>query len=189
MQKILLTLMSMALVMLPGMALSTQLIINGGFETGNFFGWTQSGDTTFTQVDTGSAHSGSYAAEFGPIGELGFISQNLPTIAGETYDLRFWLHNRSGTPTNEYQVYWGGVLRTDITNSAAFPYIELSFLNLTAPSSPTELKFGFRHDPSWFDLDDVSVTGPAIPEPTTILLIGSGLIGLAGYGRKKFFKK
>ena len=46
-----------------------------------------------------------------------------------------------------------------------------------------------------FDKVDISLAGSGgvgfapVPEPATILLIGTGLLGLAGIGRKKFLKK
>src|SRR5712692_4697446 len=69
------------------------LVVNCGFETGVFAPWIQSGDTSFSTVNT-TPHSGDLAADMGPIDALGFLTQNIPTTgANQAYTLSYWLAN------------------------------------------------------------------------------------------------
>jgi hypothetical protein len=166
---------------------SANLVVNPGFETGNFTGWTQSGNTGFAGVSAPAAHTGSFGAFFGPIGSLGFLSQNLVTDPGASYDLTFWLLNQGGTP-NQFQASWNGsvIAGSVMNNAAAFGYTQFTFPGLLATGSSTALQFGFRQDPAFWFFDDVSVTPstPAsVPEPFSTLWLGLTLAGMLGVSR------
>jgi hypothetical protein len=146
------------------------IIQNGGFETGDFTGWTLSGNTEYTEVIrasgssiSGSAansayiHSGTYAAALGPTGSPGYLTQDLTTVAGQNYVLSLWLRNPTGLTPNLFQVQWSGATLFYQTNITSTGWSNLQFL-VTAPSTVTPLQFSFRNDQDFFGLDDISVT-------------------------------
>ena len=59
-------------------SIAGNVIVNCGFETGDFTGWTLTGNTGFTGVTSGSPYvnSGTYGAYLGPVGSDGFLSQS-----------------------------------------------------------------------------------------------------------------
>src|ERR1700722_1627140 len=82
-------------------ARATSLVLNGGFENGNFSGWTLGGATTDVDVWNaaqanailvyqGGPFAGTDAAYVGP-GTLGTMSQTVSTVSGEAYDFSFEL--------------------------------------------------------------------------------------------------
>jgi len=162
-------------------ATAAELVVNGGFETGDFTGWSLSGNITNTGVDPGFAYSGNFGAKLGSVGADGFLSQILPTVLGSNYALSYALENLGGTP-NDFGVLWGGVLvpGSDFLDAGPFRGTVFSF-NLVAPGPNTQLTFFFRQDPTFWGLDDVSVQGTQgelVPEPATLGIAGPGLIAM-----------
>ena len=169
------------------------LVLNPGFETGNFDFWTPVGDTSFNGVcDISSCpgiapFSGTYSAFFGPVGDTGGIYQNIATVPGQMYTLDFFLALPvAGTP-NSFEVSFGNASLSLTNFPAAFPWAEFSLTDM-ATDTTTRLQFTFRNDPAYWLLDNVSVTtgGGTTPEPGTLVLFGSGLLGIAGIARRKF---
>lgn len=171
---------------------STNLVTNGGFETGSFSGWSLSGNVTpCLFVGTSSdarcipttglgGHSGAYAAELGNSGGDAILSQSINTSAGGTYELTFWLASQAySTPSNDFSVSWGGTTLMSGVNLPAFGYTLYDFTGLTATGASTILSFRFQNNPSYFALDDISVADPrGVPESHSAVVLSVLLCGL-----------
>ncbi len=173
---------AIAVCAIAGSAQATELVSNGGFETGDFTGWTLFGNPGFRFVTTGTfyPHTGSFGAGFGAIGSEGGVSQTLTTVsAGQTVHISYWLRNSGGDP-NSFTFSLGGSTFATATDIGGFDYTLFEF-DVVAPSDAPELSFGFRQDPSFFGFDDVSAT-VAVPFPAAG---GIGLAGMALVGMRR----
>jgi hypothetical protein len=156
-------------------------VVNGGFETGTFAGWTQTGDTTFSGVDPMAARTGSFGAFFGPA-LVGGISQSFATIAGNPYRVDFALSLIDNAQPNSFSWTWNGVIQSpNLINATAFAYTNFSLL-VTASGASSSIGFNFRDPQAFWLLDNVSVT--ALPEPPAVVLLGVAFL-LAARGLKR----
>jgi len=154
------------------------LVLNGGFETGDFTDWTLNGDAgTYDYVDNSSTvtaiqpHSGNYFAALGESGFQAYLSQTLPTFPGTTYLLSLWMNSPNVNPyePNEFSVAWNGNTLFDQVNilpitSPSSGWTNLQFI-VTATNTASVLQIGGRDDNYYLGVDDVSV----VPVPPTAL--------------------
>jgi len=190
--KTLLVVVAMAVLVCAPTAFAQNLLTNGGFETGDFTGWTTGGNFEFTQVVSGpfgsysGAQEGNFYATLGPVGSDGTLSQSFATTAGASYTFSFWIAAVGDDPS-DFSAFWDGTQVYSATDpNTGGVYQQFSFTE-TGTGNDT-ITFSFRDDPAYIALDNVSVsqTGTgSVPEPSSFMLLGSGVLGLAGVIRRK----
>ncbi len=165
---------------------------NGGFETGDFTGWTVT-NSQYDGVSTASNYAGqnlnpdtgNYFAALGtPTSDSGGpveLSQVLATSAGQQYTFSFAFFTQGPGP-DSFAAYWDGTNLVNVVNGNSGSDVNGNVVwahdsfTVTGTGSDT-IAFYSGNDPNYNGLDSVSVTlkSSPTPEPASVAVWGLGL--------------
>jgi PEP-CTERM putative exosortase interaction domain len=195
------------LLSIPSMAHAQNLLVNGGFESdgeqGHITGWTiDYNNNIFGVID--NPQSGNYnARNFWD----GALRQDVAVTGGTAYQFSGWSYIPTATETigttwgSFFQIDWktaaGGTAGTswsapNLKNLTRDQYNLTQSGAIVAPTTAAyaRIKFGTwqggdgtQYIPNPTDFDNLSFS--VVPEPSSLLLLGTGIVGMLSATRKE----
>ena len=198
-----------AILMMAVVNVGATTIINGGFESGNFNGWTNFGPGANSVVTSATAFDetvynateGNYFARFDATS--GAIQNQITWEAGDWISFKWAFLSQDEMPYNDYSLF------TLIQNETYQQLVNVKLADVATAGDFADTgwkTYGYKFNTAgsgwimFYSVDTLDtyanssllvddISSNPVPEPGTMMLLGMGMLGLAIYGKRRMNKE